>query len=182
MRAMVARRVLLGSLLIMAMVCLSGCLDTLAEAVLAPESLAVQGASGGVQALGSSIDSPLSSLNDLSSTASELDHLLTNYPDAANRGELSSLRNQLNGGNGGKPAPPAQQGSITNDKERMSDFDRRLEIRAADHRTTSDTLVLKPRLILRRPGDQLQITIEPTPLDHWQIPTYMLQPWQTTLH
>jgi hypothetical protein len=177
---MVLARVLLGGVLTLSVVSLSGCLDTLAEAVLAPESLAVQGASGGVQALGSNTDSPLSSLNDLSSTASEIDHLLANYPDAANRGELSSLRSQLNGGQVSKP--PVQQGSITNDKERMSDFDRRLEISTSDRRTTSDTMVIKPRLILRRPGDQLQITIEPTALDHWRIPTYMLQPWQTTLH
>jgi len=154
---------------------LGGCFETLASAFLAPESLAVQGASGGVQALANDSGTNLNGLGSLGNTASEVDNLISDYPDAANRGELSALKNQLDSeGGSSKPAATPYTGSINDSPEQRAPFDRRVTLTKENSRSSSDTLVIKPHVYRRRNGDQLQTTIEPTDLTHWQLPTYQI--------
>jgi len=154
---------------------LGGCFETLASAFLAPESLAVQGASGGVQALANDSGTNLSELGSVGDTASEVDQLMTDYPDAANRGELSALKSQLDSQGGSqKAASTPFTGSINDTADKRAPFDRRVELTKENSRSSSDTLVIKPHIYRRRNGDQLQATIEPTDLAHWQLPSYQI--------
>ena len=172
---MAALRLLLRVVLGASCLALGGCFETLASAFLAPESLAVQGASGGVQALANDSGTNLNGLGSLGNTASEVDNLITDYPDAANRGELSSLKSQLDSeGGSSKPASTPYTGSITDSADERARFDRRVQLTRENSRSSSDTLVIKPHVYHRRNGDQLQATIEPTELSHWQLPSYQI--------
>jgi hypothetical protein len=169
-------RLLAATALGVACLGLSGCFQTLASAILAPESLAVQGASGGLNALtsGSAGD-----ITTLSNTAQDLDRIMSEYPDAINRPELSGMRDQLNQQSGAAPTPVSApvQGSAQAEAALRAEHDRRVVLTAADQRP-ADALVLGRKVRTRRPGDQLQATIEPTLLDTWQPAAYAMGTWQ----
>jgi hypothetical protein len=167
---MLGRLVLLS--LVLAGCCASGgCLGTIAEAMLAPESIALEGAAGGVQALTSAVDPvDAASALDAAGTAADIDRIISNHPDAVNRPELEALRDRLNATQNPQPMSNGQpQGSIADDLERRAERDRKVVVPDSRKRQTSDRLALAvmPRR-LRRGGDAARPFAEPTILDPWK--------------
>jgi hypothetical protein len=147
-----------------------GCLGTLAEAMLAPESVALQGAAGGVQALSSAVSpADAASAFDAASTAADLDRIIADHPDAANRPELEQLRDRLNASQNPPLMQAGPQGSIADDIERRAEFDRKVVVPTSRKRLSSDALSIAP--IAKRPRRSSEVTsvfAEPTLLDPWQ--------------
>lgn len=152
---------------------LAGCLDTIAQALLAPESLAVQGLSGSTEALTGTSAADLSA--SLGSTAQQLDEIIATYPDAINRPELASLRNQL-GPTTPAAAPSApREGTIADDPAFQVPRDHRIALSEAGP-AHADRFVLAHPHAARRQMDQLPRPVDPVALDRWDLQPYLINP------
>jgi hypothetical protein len=170
-------RLVLFSLVLVGCCASGGCLGTIAEAMLAPESVALEGAAGGVQALTSAVTpEDAASAFDAASTASDIDRIISENPDAVNRPELEQLRDRLNGQGNPTPAPnpvTTPQGSIADDPERRAEIDRKVVVPQSRKRLSSDALTIAP--VAKRPrrgGDAPNPFSEPS----------ILEPWNPRLH
>jgi hypothetical protein len=143
--------------------------------MLAPEAVALEGAAGGVQAFSQAVSGDATAnAFDAATTASDLDRIISDHPDAANRPELEQLRDRLNANRSPPPNRMAQrQGSITADLERRAELDRKITIPDSRKRLSSDALVIAPMAKRPRRGDD-----KPNPFAE---PT-ILEPWSPRLH
>ncbi len=152
----------------------AGCLQTLVGAMIAPESVAAAGASGGVNALASAVSGEdLGSMTDVASTAADIDRILAAHPDAVNRPELEALRDELKM----KSMPEAahhREGSAAAEPDRLAERDRRVTV-PIDHDMQPDALVIEtPPPRKRGPSKGPEAFPEPTNLDCWQPQWHVL--------
>jgi hypothetical protein len=157
--------------------CLGGCLDTLTESILAPESVAMQGVAGSVNAVSGGDASELSSelSGAMGSTAAQLDDILAAYPSAINRPELSALRSQLGQASPAEKNEPGD-GSWAQEPEQAAQFDHRVRLGPENTRHQGDVLSLARLGNPRRIGHQLPAPTEPTWLDRWNPQPYVINP------
>jgi hypothetical protein len=169
-RPMIRARAALMALVAAAALGSAGCLQTITEALLAPEVVAAQGATSGIQALGSAVSG-----TGLDQTAADLDRIIAEHPDAATRPELQALSDQLKADSGPPSAvSPQRDGSLAEEPERLAERDRRVTVKPDQVNQASDAIGLGPRSTARRSGEQLGPFPEPTPLTTWEPRPYLL--------
>jgi hypothetical protein len=168
-------RLFVLAMLLAALGALGGCLDTVAEALLAPESLAVQGVSGGVQSVTATSASDVQAA--FSSTAQQLDDIIAANPNAANRPELAALKDKLGSSTPASTHAEPQDGSWATEPEQLAPFDRRVLLGPENTRQRSDTLLLAQAGHPRRPQQRPPAAPEPTLLDRWEIQPYIISPF-----
>ena len=180
MRAAILRRVMLVALL---GACLgsAGCVGTLAEALLAPESLALQGAYGGVQQLGNAVAGSVPS--DATFVAADLDKILAEDDAAKQRPELQALSDKLKA-QAAADSYKRRPGSIANEAERRAEIDRRVELPSSKRELFSDQLTLGQldRKARRPVASQPMPQPEATPLDAWVPQVHVMDFSAVRLH
>jgi hypothetical protein len=143
-----------------------GCLQTLVTALVAPEAVAMQGASGAANAVTASLSGEdLVAINDFSTTAKDLDRILQDHPDAANRPELEALRQQLDESQK-TSQHRRREGSAELDPERRAEGDRRVALPPSANpfaKPVSDALVIE-KLPAQRRGAPLRPQTYPDPV------------------
>lgn len=147
----------------------SGCLQTLVGAMIAPESVAMAGASGGVNALASTISGQdVGSLTDAASTASDIDRILAAHPDAVNRPELEALREELKMKSTPGAGKSHRDGAAALEPDRLAEWDRRVAV-PIDQDIQIDAFVIETAPLRKRgPPKGPEAFPEPTNLDAWQ--------------
>ncbi|MBA3709324.1 MAG: hypothetical protein H0W83_10970 [Planctomycetes bacterium] len=174
---MTAPRIVAGMLLAAACGSSQGCLQTLVGAMVAPEAVAMQGASGAVDAVAAAAVGPddLATLSDTSSTARDLNRILMDHPDAVNRPELEALRNELDQSN--QATASDREGSAAEEAVRRAEADRRVVMTepASDDPAKSDQLVIaSPATASRRAPPRPQPYPDPVHFDPWQPFQYQM--------
>ncbi|MBA2482246.1 MAG: hypothetical protein H0V44_16410 [Planctomycetes bacterium] len=149
-----------------AVVSCQGCLRTLATALVAPEAVAIDGVSGAANSVASSLSGEdLAAASDMSTTARDLDRILQDHPDAANRPELEALRNQLDQSQKASQST-RREGSAEQDPARRAEGDRRVAVPEATNtlrKPHGDTLVTE-RVLPQKRGAPKRPNTYPDPV------------------
>jgi hypothetical protein len=146
-----ARLLVLLAVLILAGAC-TGCLETIAEVVMAPEVVAGQAAASTASAAATGLNEMTSDAN----TLGDLDRILSGMPpDSPQRGDLTRLREEL-GSHRSVRAVNGDQHRFASDPKAGMDYDRRVADAAdrADERSPSHQFQIPDRA---EQGHQLMI-------------------------